>query len=224
MGGIGSTRWREHARRATVDEAPVRLRAQWFAATLGGDRRAAHGTIKFSSPLNVEFELDEDVNDRRLLEIRLVARSKTGRPLLSRYRVAMHAVQQPLGGRRWWFFCPQCRTRRQTLYADQETFRWNCRQCAGLAYTSQHLAPWKRVALRAEKLARKAKVRWDPDDIFLPSRPRGMHRRTFKRHRAALRSVQSELEADFYKWVRRRFGASVRKQFASELGRSELGP
>src|SRR5687767_12919205 len=216
MGGIGSTRWRFHARRATVDETPAHLCAQWFGSRLRGDKRAAHGRIEFASQVHVEFELGEDGGDRRILEIRLVTRSGRQKRVVSAYRVAMHALEQPIAGKRWWFFCPSCRTRRQTLYAAPKSYRWSCRQCAGLAYTSQRQAPWSRVALRAEKLARKAKVRWDPDD-GPPNRPHRMHRRTFKRHLAALRTVQAQIDTDFYKWVRRRFGRQLRKQLESEL-------
>lgn len=219
VGGLGSTRWSAHRRRATVDEAPLRIRAQWLADRLRGDQRAAHGNIRFSRDLDIEFELSPDVDDRRLMELRLAASRAGSRKVLSHYRVAMHAARQPLGGRRWWFFCPECRTRRQTLYVAPENYRWTCRSCAGLAYTSQRLRHSGRLALRAEKLAIRAKVEWDPDDLP-PDRPRGMHRRTFKRRLAALKSVQAELDADFHSWLRRRFGEQMKKQLAAEFGSS----
>jgi hypothetical protein len=218
MGGLGSTRWRAHVRRATVEETPLRVRAQWFADRLQGDQRAAHGSIRFSRDLDIEFELSPDVDARRLMELRVLASRAGRRKVLSRYRVAMHAATQPLGGRRWWFFCPQCRTRRQSLYVESDNYRWNCRECAGLAYASQSLPYHGRLALRAEKLAKRTKVEWDPDDVLLPDRPHGMHRRTFKRRLTALKNVQAELDADFDRWLRRRFGDRVKKQLAAEFG------
>ena len=42
------------------------------------------------------------------------------------------------GGRRRWFLCPGCGSRRAILYLGQELFR--CRSCHGLAYASQYQA------------------------------------------------------------------------------------
>ena len=76
------------------------------------------------------------------------------------------------GGRRAWWICPQCSSRRGALFEHQQ--HWRCRDCLGLSYHSQRVS-------RAERLANKIKglreqLGPSPFDAGLPERPKGMRR------------------------------------------------
>lgn len=83
------------------------------------------------------------------------------------------------GGRRPWFLCPYtyCRRRVGSLYLARSGV-FVCRHCAGIRYEST----FETVGDRAWRRKRKAVVRlggeWD--DVWLPRRPKGMHRSTYE--------------------------------------------
>jgi hypothetical protein len=58
---------------------------------------------------------------------------------LIRERIPLSSTTCHGGGRRRWFVCPGCGSRRAILYLGHELFR--CRRCNGLAYASQYPTP-----------------------------------------------------------------------------------
>jgi hypothetical protein len=78
------------------------------------------------------------------------------------------------------------------LYAAGELFA--CRCCCGLAYASQQKDPLVRNVSRLQKI--RARL-GGPCDLFgpIPERPRGMWKRTYERHCAALARIEGNLLA-----------------------------
>jgi hypothetical protein len=101
------------------------------------------------------------------------------------------------GGRRPWFVCSvrasnrHCGRRVAVLYGDGELFA--CRNCYQLAYESQQEGPFLRSIRRSQKI--RMRLGSSPDPFGpIPEKPRGMWRRTFERHCAALARVERNLE------------------------------
>jgi hypothetical protein len=91
-----------------------------------------------------------------------------------------------LGGRRAWFVCSSfttgrcCSRRVAILYGQRKWFA--CRHCHGLRYSSQNLTVYGRSLARA----RKIRLRLGGTEYLgepYPSRPKGMHQRTYERLR-----------------------------------------
>lgn len=87
------------------------------------------------------------------------------------------------GGERVWFRCPGCLARRAVLRMYRGRFR--CAACHGLAYSSTRERGMLRAARRAEKLQQRIEVGSSLLEP-LPPRPKGMHRRTYRRLAAAI--------------------------------------
>jgi hypothetical protein len=70
-----------------------------------------------------------------------------------------------------------------------------CRCCCGLAYASQQKDPLVRNVGQSQKIRMRLGGR--PDDLLdpIPERPRGMWRRTYERHCAALAPIEGNLFA-----------------------------
>ena len=102
------------------------------------------------------------------------------------------------GGCRPWFVCPartdgkNCGRRVAVLYLTGEAFA--CRCCCGLAYASQQKDPLVRNVSRSQKI--RMRLGGSPN-LFapIPERPRGMWRRTYERHCAALARIEGNLLA-----------------------------
>jgi hypothetical protein len=108
------------------------------------------------------------------------------------------------GGSRPWFFCPNCDRRAGKLYLPLGGRHFLCRRCYDLAYTSQWEEPWWRAKRRARKLWQR--LGGDPDDDFIPSRPKGMHRATFERLVAEAERAEDLVGASIAASISRRFG------------------
>jgi hypothetical protein len=83
------------------------------------------------------------------------------------------------GGARPWFLCPMdgCRRRVAILYAGATIA---CRHCRDLAYSSQQESRRNRTLRRAQAIRRKLGGSANLMEPF-PPRPKGMHRRTYRR-------------------------------------------
>jgi hypothetical protein len=98
------------------------------------------------------------------------------------------------GGRRPWFVCSArangryCGRRVAVLYGAGELFA--CRNCHQLGYESQQEDPYIRSLKRSQKI--RMRLGGSGGDPFgqLPEKPRGMWKRTFERHCAALARVE----------------------------------
>ena len=69
-----------------------------------------------------------------------------------------------------------------------------CRRCGELAYTSQQKDPLIRNVSQSQKI--RMRLGGNPDRFGpMPEKPRGMWRRTYERHCAALARIESNLFA-----------------------------
>ena len=92
-----------------------------------------------------------------------------------------------LGGQRPWFVCSAysndrfCGRRAAILYCASDLFA--CRRCHGLSYASQQQTTLHRRLEQARKIRMRLGGNADLLEPF-PAKPKGMHRRTFRRLRA----------------------------------------
>lgn len=80
------------------------------------------------------------------------------------------------GGSRPWWLCPECERRCELLYLWRGQIQ--CRQCAGLVYTTAQSGRLVRVTRKAVKCGDRIGYRYG-DRIV--TKPKGMHWRTFQR-------------------------------------------
>lgn len=94
-----------------------------------------------------------------------------------RERFHLSFTEQPLGGRRRWFVCRSCGDRCRVLIGGKY---FRCRQCFRATYPSQYERFRARGFARAER-AREL-VGAEPGILNpWPSKPKGMHWRTYRR-------------------------------------------
>ena len=116
-------------------------------------------------------------------------------------RTGVHARSRP------WFLCPNCDRRAGKLYLPLGGRHFLCRRCYDLGYESQAEEPWWRAERRARKLWQR--LGGDPDDAFIPPRPKGVHRRTYERLIAEAERAENLAGAGFAAAVSRRFGGRL---------------
>jgi hypothetical protein len=82
------------------------------------------------------------------------------------------------GGRRKWFLCASCGRRARILYGGR---LYRCRICRGATYESQYEpffhASHERIRRLKKRLGDRQADTWAP----IPTRPKGMHRKTYER-------------------------------------------
>jgi len=138
MGGTGSGRWRWHATKRTVED--------YAAVDIDGLIRA--GLFDYKTGL-IEWEW-ESLNPRNRAKysftyevkqydsasfkyLHLIRSNCRGEP--EEQVIVLMSKPQPLGGVRWYFFCPSCHRPVRKLYLG--TGKWfGCRICQELTYTS----------------------------------------------------------------------------------------
>jgi hypothetical protein len=173
MGTIHSSRWSSHSRRWTTGEAMV-LKARTVAAVAQLPRVPGAWQLEYSATL-------------------------AWGPL--RDLLTLETVPQPFGGVQWLLRCSGCGTLRRALYAPRRARALRCRECAGLAYHCQRLAPFDRATARARKLARALGAP-EPMDVILsgvmPEKPRYLQRRTYESRIAQLRAAIARREEIFF--------------------------
>jgi hypothetical protein len=112
-------------------------------------------------------------------------------------RVPIQRTKCHLGGERPWFNCTVstggklCGRRVAKLYRAGHLFA--CRHCLGLVYASQQEIPVKRAMRRAQKIKMRLGGSDDPLEPF-PQKPRGMHRRTYRRLREQARAADADAD------------------------------
>lgn len=83
--------------------------------------------------------------------------------------VTIEATYPHIGGRRWWFICPDCGVRRTRLYRRQGLLL--CRVCHGLTYQSCQRAHYAERASRRED-----RERWKTEQFLLQMAEQGWMR------------------------------------------------
>lgn len=176
MGGIGSGRhWYWDAKNTTDDYRSIDVR-RWKRGGLLTPHRSFHWQW---------LRYGEVVATIRV-------RTEPGRVILTyrhrrdgedwkaeSYPVYLDWTACHLGGQRPWFLCPArgCGRRVAILYGDGI---FACRHCHQLAYPSQRETWDDRAARKADRI--RDKLGWEPGILNgNRGKPRGMHRRTFKR-------------------------------------------
>jgi hypothetical protein len=175
MGGIGSgRRWRTDARETTDDHRSIDVR---YLHRKGLLTPGCTFTLRWSqdgkslATIGVRTE-----SDRVIVTYR--HRGSEGWKDES-YPIKLNWTPCNYGGKRPWCVCPAvgCGRRVTTLYLDGI---FACRHCHNLAYPSQHESDDDRAARRAEKI--REKLDWFPGLLEgRGGRPKGMHRKTYKR-------------------------------------------
>ncbi|SLN18715.1 hypothetical protein [Oceanibacterium hippocampi] len=109
------------------------------------------------------------------------------------------------GGRRWWFICPVSGRRVSTLMLPPGGDLFAARQAWGLAYQSQRENAYDRAISRAQKI--RMQLGGDPSLAApFPLRPKGMHRRTYRRLMSMALAAEEWGMTGMMNWCQRRMG------------------
>jgi hypothetical protein len=130
MGGYGSGRWDGTITRTSTEGLP-RLDVRDLARA-GGLQRGTRATIAWGPLASVTTEVADD--DPTVLTLMFRLRTGRGPWRTVQEQLALMWTACTFGGRRVWFACPGCRSRRAVLYAVAGRFR--CCACHRLAYAS----------------------------------------------------------------------------------------
>ncbi len=95
-----------------------------------------------------------------------------------------------LGGQRQWFMCPECGRRCAILYPVR------CRKCVGAHYRTEHASVEQRKIIKA--LRQRAALGQKTGGLLasFPSKPKGMHQRTYDRLRRDAKALEAEIWRD----------------------------
>lgn len=108
--------------------------------------------------------------------------------------VKLDWTAQKLGGKRVWFLCPGCGSRRGVLYGRDG---YRCRACHRMTYTSQYDAypqlPWTRCHRVRARFGAAEGLAYP-----FPDRPKGMHRKTYNRLKAEDERANALLDQALY--------------------------
>jgi len=138
MGGTGSGRWRWHNAKATVE---VYAAIDIDALTRAGLFDHKTGLIEWESPGRANgaknsFRYEIEHSDVPTCRYMNLLRSNSRGELNGEW-VVLVSRPQPLGGVRWYFFCPwSCHRQVRKLHLGPVVKRFACRRCQNLTYTS----------------------------------------------------------------------------------------
>jgi hypothetical protein len=115
MGGSGSGRRGEHARRRPVEEAFLALKVAALGELLT-QPDGTHGTAYWGDGASLGVRVSTLPND--YCTLRVAYSIQIDRAPAEKYNkeVAAEPVRQPFGGCRWYFRCPRCNRRCACLY------------------------------------------------------------------------------------------------------------
>ena len=105
-----------------------------------------------------------------------IARDDTSAKV-SREVIAVDYSGCHLGGRRAWWTCPQCGSRRGVLFGDRG--RWLCRVCLSIPYRSQRCSKMERLEQKVRTMRGALGGGIEFDGNARPARPLGMRRRRY---------------------------------------------
>lgn len=180
MGGQGSGRWYRWDRKKTLEEClsiDIRIwsrRDLLHAGTsfswrwsCGGEETARVMVYARTDAVVLSYRVRPSGEDWRSVDEAVIFT-----------RTACH-----LGGERLWFRCPHCHRQAAKLYMRR--YRFFCRRCCGLPYSSQQETVLDRANRRSFKLRRKLGDDGGIGDMIW-KKPKGMHQRTFERYLARI--------------------------------------
>ncbi len=178
MGGYSSTRWNlAHVRPET--DPLLSLDVRWLGR-IGALALGAVRTPQWSrrgEPVGWITTIREPDGECLILDYATHTLGSVWAPV----REAIDLVTTPghHGGKRIWFLCPGCKSRRAVLFALDGRFR--CRACHRLAYSSTREDAAARSRRRLAVL--RTSLGGSPVERVwtIPPRPKGMHHRTYAR-------------------------------------------
>ena len=94
------------------------------------------------------------------------------------HRIALNWTAVNFGGERPWFLCPVAGCQRRAAILCLVHGQFMCRNCAGLAYQSQHKDPEFRKLQRANKIRQRLGGASRFQEL-IPEKPKGMHWQTY---------------------------------------------
>ncbi|WP_374972754.1 hypothetical protein [Spongiibacter marinus] len=84
------------------------------------------------------------------MDIHMLLEDKGGNDHSRETKVRLTSTECNFGGKRWWFACPHCNSRRTALYlATKSSFA--CRVCLNLPYASQQQSALERALTKQQK-------------------------------------------------------------------------
>ena len=172
MGGFGSGGWNRTGRLTTSDALRLDVNSLNKTGALVPGRES-------TSTWTRDGETIGAINICAAHDgITLVYRSRTGDQGWTDHRERVRVSWEPggFGGQRPFFHCPDCTRRVLHLYG---LGRYLCRHCHRLCYPSQRECDSDRAQRRANRI--RVELGGEPGWQNIPSRPKGMHRRTYDR-------------------------------------------
>lgn len=173
MGGLGSGRWfRSRERLTTEDLHQIDIRQMKRQGVLYPNYPGTFSwTEDDSSSESINYEMH-----RGRLKMKYFVRCDSQQ---NHYieEIEFDSTSCHLGGERYWFLCPCCKTRVTTLYRLHNVYR--CRHCHNLSYRSQSESELDRLIRKSRKLRSRLGC---SERLFIPIsiRPKGMHNSTFE--------------------------------------------
>jgi hypothetical protein len=200
MGGMFSTRWTFAVTRQTtggrpfLDAAALRRMGDLTPGAVA-ELTWTDGCGERIGAIRTVMHRDAATPVRTLV---YAARSDDGLWIDMREPVRLEATPCHFGGERLWFICPGCSARRRVLHCHLARFR--CRQCHDLAY------PSTREDAQGRSIRREVKLQtWlgaSRNGLFrIPSKPRGMHWRTYARAVERLRGEHGRQADAFHAFL-----------------------
>jgi len=179
MGGYGSGQWYRWSTRSVIEDG---LTLDLYRLIRQNNIRPGawtSGTLNWSvvdtgeHVASIGYEADLTDSDSAWMRLKY-----TRNDISENYLVDLATTRPNFGGRRWWFLCPAKRIRVTRLHLPRGGDKFASRQAYGLAYRCQNEPLEDRIATKAHRLRRRLGGEPGFDQPF-PSKPKGMHWRTY---------------------------------------------
>jgi len=162
MGGVGSGNWYRLDRKTLVEDC-LCLDVNQF------NRR---GYLQAGHSINAGWTGGANINVTTMPGAIELSYTVSSEPFC--YQVPLTWTHCNYGGKRPWFVCPHCGSRRGKLYLNNKYFL--CRFCHNLAYRSQRNEPIYTLRNKARRIYEKLGVNGFDD---IKPKPKGMHWKTY---------------------------------------------
>lgn len=190
MGGIGSGNlWRYGTRDTCEGSLRIDIRYMRSKGMLSPGRQ---GTLSWSRGGETISSINYKCHEAAL-ELDYRTRPAGGDWTPVNEHIFIEGVAQPFGGVRRYFRCRRCHARCLVLYGGSY---FRCRKCQNLAYASQN----RDLHDRASAKARKIRERLGDDGCFddpFPSKPKGMHWRTYEKLERQCEMYENQVAVQF---------------------------
>jgi hypothetical protein len=178
MGGLGSGRWKDRARKTVESYWTLDVNQLSEKGCLRPGWSGTCQWINCNEAFNIKLCAEAD-----RLSLSYTLRVRDGKREDMVETIPIVHLQCRFGGSRAYFICPgpedagNCGQRTIKLNLSGRYFL--CRHCNQLAYASQYERPWQRALRRANKLKQRLCI--DVDAEAFLDKPHGMWTRTFDR-------------------------------------------